>query len=76
MADPWYFCKLATSNLSVIDGRDKPLVWIVTDARYHTDIAYFTEIHGNKIKTARVLASDNARASRGWAFVDGDDEWL
>jgi phosphomevalonate kinase len=71
--DPWYFCKLATTQLSAIstDEPKKPLVWIVSDARYPTDISYFRDVYKNKVKLVRVVANDNVRASRGWIHVDG-----
>ena len=64
-ADPGFFCNLATKEAT-------KAVWIISDARRKTDLAYFC----TKYKTihVRVTASEKTRALRGWSFVAGVDD--
>ena len=66
--DPGYFCRLA------IQEATKP-VWIICDARRHTDMEFFSNY---PMLSIRVQASDEVRRSRGWQFVasvdDGESE--
>ncbi|KAJ8918913.1 hypothetical protein NQ315_016815 [Exocentrus adspersus] len=66
--DPGYFCKAACDNAAL-----KP-VWIVSDIRRKTDIEWFRETYGNKIKTIRITAEMKTRESRGWIFQSGVDD--
>lgn len=46
-------------------------IWIVSDIRRKTDIAWFQETYGEKIKTIRIEAEDDVRKKRGWVFTEG-----
>ena len=48
----------------------KPL-WIVSDIRRKTDIEWFKQNYGEKIKIIRITASDEVRRRRGWIFTEG-----
>lgn len=57
-------------------AKDKP-IWILNDARRPCDLEYFEsdDIFANtKIIKLRIEASDEARMSRGWQFVQGIDD--
>lgn len=47
---------------------------IVSDIRRQTDIKWFRETFGNKIKLIRVKCDDNVRVARGWKFQEGVDD--
>lgn len=63
--DPEFFCNLATKEA-------KRPVWIISDARRKTDLAYFS-VRYNTIHV-RVTASEKTRELRGWNFVAGVDD--
>lgn len=57
-------------------AKDKA-IWILNDARRPCDLSYFEEDPGfsqAKIVKLRIEASDEARMSRGWKFVEGIDD--
>ena len=39
-------------------------VWIVSDCRRETDLRYFSEQFGDKVKRVRIVADDKVRAER------------
>lgn len=61
------FCREAAKNIS------KETV-IVSDIRRKTDIKYFRETFGSKVKLIRIKCSDNVRIDRGWKFESGVDD--
>lgn len=67
--DPSFFCCLATNG----PGSEKP-VWIISDARRKTDMAFFKEKFGDKVKLARVKAAEDVRETRGYVFTPGIDD--
>ncbi|CAF4827494.1 unnamed protein product [Pieris macdunnoughi] len=62
------FCKVACEN-----AKGKP-IWIVSDVRRGTDIQWFKENYGNKIKTIRLIADEDTRRERGYKFKSGVDD--
>ncbi|KYO34957.1 phosphomevalonate kinase [Alligator mississippiensis] len=66
-ADPGFFCRAA------VRGAVQP-VWVVSDTRRPSDVAWFRAAYGPAVRTVRVQASEEARTSRGWAFVAGVDD--
>ena len=67
--DPSYFCRLATAGKEA----EKP-VWIISDARRKTDIAYFKEHFGDRAQLVRIEADDEVRERRGFVFTTGVDD--
>ena len=65
-ANPNYFCDLACLG-------NKKSVWIISDARRHSDIVYFRERYSN-VYFIRITASNEIREKRGWQFVKGIDD--
>lgn len=61
------FCREASQNIS------KPTV-IVSDIRRKTDIKWFREMFGDKIKLIRIECGDDVRMDRGWKFEAGVDD--
>lgn len=49
-------------------------VWIVSDIRRKTDIKWFVNSYGDKIKTIRVEVDQSTREKRGWIFAKGVDD--
>ncbi|XP_041366628.1 phosphomevalonate kinase-like [Gigantopelta aegis] len=68
-ADPGFFCRHATSG----DDAKKP-VWIISDARRKTDIAYFKDVYPDATRTVRVVADEEMRTKRGFVFTAGVDD--
>lgn len=61
------FCREASNEIS------KPTV-IVSDIRRKTDIQWFRETFGKKIKLIRIKCDDGIRIDRGWKFQEGVDD--
>jgi phosphomevalonate kinase len=61
------FCREASKNLT------KEIV-IVSDIRRVTDIKYFRETFGDKIKLIRICCDNCIREERGWKFQAGVDD--
>lgn len=61
------FCREASRNIS------KPTV-IVSDIRRKTDIKWFRETFGDKIKLIRIKCDDSVRVNRGWKYQLGVDD--
>lgn len=49
-------------------------IWIVSDIRRKTDINWFKNTYGDKIKTLRITADLEERKKRGWVFTAGVDD--
>jgi phosphomevalonate kinase len=65
--NPGIFCSEASKNIS------KSTV-IVSDIRRKTDIKWFRETFGDKIKLIRIRCDDSVRIARGWKFQEGVDD--
>lgn len=61
------FCREASQNIS------KSTV-VVSDIRRKTDIKWFRETFGDKIKLIRIKCDDSVRIERGWKFEEGVDD--
>jgi len=68
--DYTYFCR---ASVDKYDAWKFP-VWIVSDCRRTTDIRYFREQFGDRVKTVRIVASVCARSQRGWVFTPSVDD--
>lgn len=68
--DPGTFCSAA---VEMYGATSKP-IWIVSDVRRKTDIAWFKENYGDVVKTVRVHADEKTRVERGWVFTTGVDD--
>ncbi|XP_053611959.1 phosphomevalonate kinase [Plodia interpunctella] len=62
------FCRQACHNAA-----DRP-IWIVSDIRRKTDIAWFKDNYGDLIRTIRITADELTRQSRGYQFKAGVDD--
>lgn len=60
-------------QFSIISAKSAK-VWIVSDIRRKTDLKWFKENYGAKIKTVKIFADDIVRAKRGWVFANGVDD--
>ncbi|XP_058813503.1 phosphomevalonate kinase [Topomyia yanbarensis] len=49
-------------------------ICIVSDVRRKSDIRYFKEVFGSKVKTVRIEANEQTRLERGWLFQKGVDD--
>lgn len=61
------FCRAASETIC------KPVV-IVSDIRRKTDIKWFRETFGEKVKLIRIKCNDDVRLVRGWKFQEGVDD--
>lgn len=61
------FCREASKSVS------KQIV-IVSDIRRKTDIKYFRETFGDRVKLIRIKCDDSIRQQRGWKFESGVDD--
>lgn len=61
------FCKAAAATI------DKKIV-IVSDIRRKTDIQWFRETFGERVKLIRIKCDDQVRLERGWKFQVGVDD--
>lgn len=61
------FCREASQDIC------KPTV-IVSDIRRQTDIKWFRETFGEKVKLIRIKCDDCIRLQRGWKFQEGVDD--
>uniref|UniRef100_A0A3B3ZTS6 Phosphomevalonate kinase n=1 Tax=Periophthalmus magnuspinnatus TaxID=409849 RepID=A0A3B3ZTS6_9GOBI len=66
-SDPGFFCRLATRDAT------QP-VWLVSDARRISDLAWFQTQYPAQSRFIRVQCSDQTRTSRGWSFTAGVDD--
>ncbi|XP_077989409.1 phosphomevalonate kinase-like [Glandiceps talaboti] len=67
--EPDYFCKLATLG----ENTEKP-IWVISDARRKTDVAYFKTTYPTATVTVRVEADLPVREQRGFLFRKGVDD--
>ncbi len=66
------FCQMTIENIKCkIYRNEEKLIWIVTDARRHSDLMFFKENYQGIVKFVRVIANDEIRKTRGWIFTDG-----
>lgn len=68
--DYTYFCRAAIHKYK---AKEFPF-WIVSDCRRETDLNYFFEQFGNRVKKIRIVAEDNVRKERGWVFTESVDD--
>lgn len=68
--DPGYFCRQA---VKMNNAQEKP-IWIVSDVRRRTDIAWFRQEYGNAVRTIRVTTDEDIRIKRGYKFTPGVDD--
>lgn len=80
--EPGYFCKAACDkgfsitcfsnsyNRFYVAALLKQ-IWIVSDVRRKTDVEWFKETYGEKVKLVRIFAEENVRKARGWKFTEG-----
>ncbi|XP_068271058.1 phosphomevalonate kinase isoform X2 [Nyctibius grandis] len=66
-ADPGFFCRAA------VEGAAQP-VWVVSDTRRLSDVEWFRDVYGAAVQTVRVVATEETRKRRNWAFVTGVDD--
>jgi len=69
LKDPGIFCRQA---VKMYEAEQKE-VWVVSDVRRKTDIAWFKAMYGNSVKTVRMTADEETRVGRGFVFTDGVD---
>ena len=66
--DPGHYCKLAC------EGARPCIVWVVTDTRRESDMAWFKEHYSHiPLLTVRVTADPGVRCERGWRWTEGVD---
>ncbi|KAH3833056.1 hypothetical protein DPMN_106357 [Dreissena polymorpha] len=68
-ADPGFFCR-KTIELAQPDRN----IWIISDARRKTDLAFFSENYQKVLRTIRMTCSDDVRKQRGFIFTQGIDD--
>lgn len=71
--DPGYFARIAVKDAMA----DRVPIWIVSDARRQSDLAWFERqfgTHASAVLTVRVTSSDVTRSCRGWVFTPGIDD--
>ena len=64
--DTGFFCNLITKE----EGSDKK-VWIISDARRHSDIDFFKKKYEKETITIRIHSDLNVRVDRGFIFKKG-----
>ena len=47
-------------------------IWIVSDMRRRSDLAWFREHHPRAVHSVRIIATEEARKKRGWVFTPGE----
>lgn len=55
-------------NYNILDHSKE--IWIISDARRKTDIAWFKS-NFNNVKLIRIIADECTRKERGWNFIHG-----
>ena len=68
--EPGYFCSKA---VAMNNAGEKP-IWIVSDIRRKTDIAWFLQEYGDAVRTVRVVTDEDVRIKRGYIFTQGVDD--
>lgn len=68
--DSGFFIRAA---IEMYEGGKYP-IWIVSDMRRRSDLAWFKEHYGNCVHTVRITASPEVRRQRGWTFASGVDD--
>ena len=67
------FLKKSFPNILFFLANSK-YIWIVTDCRRRSDLAFFRTEYGNIVKSVKVKATEEVRTSRGWVFTAGIDD--
>ncbi|XP_065076350.1 phosphomevalonate kinase [Ochlerotatus camptorhynchus] len=49
-------------------------ICVVSDVRRKTDVIFFRESYGDRVRTVRIVAEDQTRRERGWKFQEGVDD--
>lgn len=68
--DKGYFIREA---IKMYEGSKYP-IWIVSDMRRRSDLAWFREHHPDAVYSVRIMATEEARKKRGWIFTPGVDD--
>ena len=66
--DYGFFCREACAGVASHE------VCIVSDVRRKTDIRFFRETFGERVRTVRIVAREKTRQERGWKFQEGVDD--
>lgn len=69
LSDPYFFC----DKMVETSDSDKP-VWVISDARRKTDVAFFREHFPEVSKCVRLSADLDVRRSRGFIFTPGNED--
>ena len=64
------FFSYPNPNLPCVAGNKYP-IWIVSDMRRQSDLAWFREHHADAVYNVRIIATEEARKKRGWVFTTG-----
>lgn len=67
LSDPYFFCSKTVET----SDSDKP-VWVISDARRKTDVAFFREHFPEVSKCVRLSAGLDVRRTRGFIFTPGN----
>jgi len=70
LSDPFFFCR-KTVNMA----KPECTVWIVPDARRHSDIQFFREFYSEQLKCVRITAPEDVRKERGFVFTPGEFQY-
>lgn len=68
--DYTYFCKAAVDKYSAAQFP----VWIVSDCRRESDLRYFSELWGDRVRSLRIEAGEEVRRKRGWVYTSAVDD--
>ena len=68
--DPGYFCRAAIKD----SAQSANSVWIVSDCRRSTDLAFFEREYPGKTLKVKVTANEETRMKRGFRFMEGVDD--
>lgn len=80
--DPGYFCKAACEKGCLFINSSCRIcywcfaapvkqIWIVSDVRRKSDVEWFKDNYGERVKLVRIKADENVREKRGWKFTEG-----
>ncbi|KAI5725667.1 hypothetical protein M8J77_018564 [Diaphorina citri] len=61
------------SAIEMAHANGKP-VWIVSDMRRKSDLAWFQQHYSGVCRTVRIVCEDAIRVQRGWVFTQGIDD--
>lgn len=66
--DYGFFCRQACR----VAARQE--ICLVSDVRRKTDVKFFKETYGDRVRTVRIVVKDETRRERGWQFQEGVDD--